>query len=111
MPKMKSLLTELNIGNSVAEFDDALDRYFVETEAFRGLSTNQADIIAGEKGTGETALYRVFKKRYTSVPELKHVEVVSGFNPVGNPVFQRLAHMQPFSEGQYIRYGNPTFSP
>ncbi len=102
MPKMKSLLTELNIGNSVAEFDDALDRYFVETEAFRGLSTNQADIIAGEKGTGKTALYRVFKRRYTTVPELKQVEVVSGFNPVGNPVFQRLAHMQPFSEGQYI---------
>src|SRR5271157_473724 len=102
MAKMKSLLTQLNLGNSVAEFDEALDRYFVETEAFRGLSTNQADIIAGEKGTGKTALYRVFKKRYTTVPELKQVEVVSGFNPAGNPVFQRLAHMQPFSEGQYI---------
>ncbi len=102
MPEMKSLLTQLNIGNSVAEFDEALDRYFVETEAFRGLSVNQADIIAGEKGTGKTALYRVFKKRYTTVPELKQVEVVSGFNPVGNPVFQRLAHMQPLSEGQYI---------
>jgi hypothetical protein len=102
MPKMKPLLTQLNIGNSVAEFDEALDRYFVETEAFRGLSTNQADIIAGEKGTGKTALYRVFKTRYTSIPELKQVEVISGFNPVGNPVFQRLAHMQPFSEGQYI---------
>jgi hypothetical protein len=102
MPKMKPLLTQLNIGNSVAEFDEALDRYFVETEAFRGLTTNQADIIAGEKGTGKTALYRVFTKRYTTVPELKQVEVVSGFNPVGNPVFQRLAHMQPLSEGQYI---------
>jgi hypothetical protein len=102
MPKMKPFLTELNIGSSVAEFDEALDRYFVETEAFRGLAANQADIIAGEKGTGKTALYRVFKKRYTTVPELKQVEVVSGFNPVGNPVFQRLAHMEQLSEGQYV---------
>jgi hypothetical protein len=102
MPTMKELLAQLNIGNSVAEFDEALDRYFVETEAFRGLSANQADIVAGEKGTGKTALYRVFSKRYTSDPALKKIELVSGFNPVGNPVFQRLAHMEPFSEGQYI---------
>jgi hypothetical protein len=102
MAGMKALLTQLNIGNSVAEFDEALDRYFIETEAFRGLSANQADIIAGDKGTGKTALYKVFTKRYTAVPELKQVEVLPGFNPVGNPVFQRLAHMEPLSEGQYI---------
>ncbi|HXX71824.1 MAG TPA: hypothetical protein VEI55_05985, partial [Candidatus Acidoferrum sp.] len=88
--------------NSVAEFDDALDRYFIETEAFRGLAGDKADIIAGDKGTGKTALYKVFAKRYTGVPSLKQVEVVPGFNPVGNPVFQRLAQVEALSEGQYI---------
>jgi hypothetical protein len=100
--EIKSLLRKLDLGNSVAEFDEALDRYFVETEAFRALALDRADIIAGEKGTGKTALYRVFKKRYTSIGELKQVEVVAGFNPAGNPVFQRLAQVPPLSEGQYV---------
>ena len=99
---VRDLLRTLELGNSVAEFDDALDRYFVETEAFRALSLDRADFIAGEKGTGKTALYRVFKQRYTSIPQLNKVEVVTGFNPAGNPVFQRLAQVRPLSEGQYV---------
>jgi hypothetical protein len=100
--EIKALLRQLNLGNSVAEFDEALDRYFVETEAFRALILDKADIIAGEKGTGKTALYKVFKQRYASIPQLKQVEVVAGFNPAGNPVFQRLAQVQSLSEGQYV---------
>jgi hypothetical protein len=100
--EIKALLRHLDLGNSVAEFDQALDRYFVETEAFRALSLDKVDIIAGEKGTGKTALFRIFQKRYTSIPQLKNVEVVPGFNPAGNPVFQRLAHEPPLTEGQYV---------
>jgi len=62
--ELKTLLRELDVGNSVAEFDEALDRYFVETEAFRALALDRVDLIAGEKGTGKTPLYRVFKNRY-----------------------------------------------
>lgn len=58
--EVKSLLRDLELGSSVAEFDQALDRYFVETEAFRALALDRADIISGEKGTGKSALYRVF---------------------------------------------------
>lgn len=100
--EMKVLLRNLDLGNSVAEFDEALDRYFIETEAFRALAFDKADIIAGEKGTGKTALFRVFKQRYTSIPELKKIEVVPGFNPSGNPVFQRLAQVDQLSEGGYV---------
>ena len=100
--EMKSLLRQLDLGNPVAEFDDALDRYFVETETFRALAFDKADIIAGEKGTGKTALFRVFRQRYTSIPELKGVEVVAGFNPSGNPVFQRLVQVTQLSEGGYV---------
>jgi hypothetical protein len=101
-PDLKALLRQLDLGNSVAEFDEALDRYFVETEAFRALVLDRVDVIAGEKGTGKTALYRVFSRRYTAIPEMNEVELVPGFNPAGNPVFQRLAHVPPLSEGQYI---------
>ena len=100
--EVRSLLRELDLGSSVAEFDEALDRYFVETEAFRALALDKADIVAGEKGTGKTALYRVFKQRYTSIPELGKVEVVAGFNAVGNPIFQRLVQVSAMSEGAYV---------
>ena len=100
--EVKALLRELELGSSVAEFDQALDRYFIETEAFRALALDNADIISGEKGTGKSALYRVFSRRYTKIPSLKDVEVVSGFNPAGSPVFQKLGTAQALTETQYI---------
>jgi hypothetical protein len=99
--EMRDLLRQLDLGNSVAEFDDSLERYFVETEPFRALVENRADVIAGDKGTGKTAMYRILRKRYAQLPELSSVEVITGFNPSGNPVFQRLAQQPVLTEGQY----------
>lgn len=90
-----------NIGNSVAEFDDQLDDYFVETETFRRVVEDRGDIIAGDKGTGKTAIYRVLKRSYRSHESLDSVEMVDAFNLQGNPIFQRLLTGPQFSEGQY----------
>jgi hypothetical protein len=98
---VRDVLRSLDLGNSVAEHDDALERYFVETEAFRSLVRGDTDIIAGDKGTGKTALYRILQRRASTIEELRRVELVSGFNPVGNPVFQRLAEGTVLEEGQY----------
>ncbi len=98
---VRDVLRMLDLGNSVAEQDAALERYFVETEAFRRLARGDVDIVAGDKGTGKTALYRILQERHAEIPELRRVELVSGFNPVGNPVFQRLAQGQVLEEGQY----------
>jgi len=99
--EMRTLVTKLDLGNSVAEFDNQLERYFVETETFHKLIANQADVVAGDKGTGKTAMFRILQRRYTTIPELKKVEVITGFNPSGNPVFQRLAQQALLTEGQY----------
>lgn len=99
--KIKDILTALDLGNSVAEFDDALEKYFVETQSFRALVSGRYDIIAGDKGTGKTALYRALRRRAASVPELAGVEILTAFNPAGNPVFQRLTQTPPLAEGQY----------
>ena len=96
------MLRQLELGNSVAEFDEELDRYFVETEAFRRLKQDKADIISGDKGTGKTALYRVFTRREASISSLHGAKIVEGFNPAGNPVFQKLGHSPELSEAQYI---------
>lgn len=99
---VKRLLRSLDVGSSVAEHDADLERYFVETATFRQLVEDRGDIIAGDKGTGKTALYRILKERYPRIPELAAVEVVPAFNPQGTPVFQRILETGALDEGQYI---------
>lgn len=99
---VRDLLTDLTVGSSVAEHDEALERYFVETSTYRALVQGEKDIVAGDKGTGKTALFRILQDRYASTPELATVEVVAAFNPVGNPVFQKLAEGDPLPEGEYV---------
>lgn len=99
--QIKEILRTLDIGNSVAEFDQSLEKYFIENEAFVALIHDRADIIAGDKGTGKTAVYRILQKRYGSIKELKGIEVIAGFNPTGNPVFQKLVHHEQLTEAQY----------
>lgn len=99
--QVKKLLQQLDLGNSVAEFDAALEKYFIETATFRALVGDKGDIIAGDKGTGKTALFRILEQRRGAIPELRGVDIIPGFNPAGNPVFQRLVHADALSEGQY----------
>lgn len=98
---MKDILTSLEIGNSVAEFDDSLEKYFVENHAFHELVNDRVDIVAGDKGTGKTALFQILRKRYGFIKTLTGVEVLAGFNPAGSPVFQKLVREQVLTEGQY----------
>ena len=97
---IKDALSQLELGSSVAEYDEALEDYFIETDVFRALVEDRRDTIAGDKGTGKTALYRILQKRYPKL--LDDVEVLPGFNPAGAPVFQRLVDGVPLEEGQYI---------
>ncbi len=99
---VRELLPKLKLGSSVAEHDQALAQYFIETETFRALVQGECDIVAGDKGTGKTALYRILEQRYGSMAEMRDIEVIAAFNPVGNPVFQRLTENEPLEEGQYV---------
>lgn len=97
---IRDILRDLDLGSSVAEHDEALEAYFVETAVFRELLAGKYDSVAGDKGTGKTALYRILQRR--SAVTLRDIEVLAGFNPVGMPVFQRLTEGEPLAEGQYI---------
>jgi hypothetical protein len=99
---VKELLPKLKLGSSVAEHDEALADYFIETDTFRALVQGERDIIAGDKGTGKTALYKILRARFASLPEMCDIEVIAAFNPTGNPVFQRLTEDDPLEEGQYV---------
>ena len=104
MAKVKHALRSLNFGSSVAEFDQQLESYFVETQPFMDLIAGRRDIIAGDKGTGKTAIFKVLHRRYTSIPELRGTVVVPAFNLSGDPVFQSLASRAELEEGDYVRF-------
>jgi len=100
---VKEILTKLDLGSSVAEHDEALKQYFVETETFRSLINDKVDVVAGDKGTGKSALYKILRERKSQIPELVDVEIISAFNPTGTPVFQRLSEGDILSEEEYIK--------
>lgn len=102
MPSVKELLLDLSFGGSVAEFDADLKNYFLETQPFRQLVADERDIVAGDKGTGKTAIFKVLHDRYPHMPQLRHVIVVPAFNTSGNPIFQDLAAKGAQDEGDYI---------
>jgi hypothetical protein len=55
-----NLLSGLDLGAAVAELDDLLETARVETSVFEDLLADRIDLIPGTKGSGKTALYRIF---------------------------------------------------
>ena len=100
--KIHDFLQQMQFGNPVAEFDRGLENYFFVTDAFRYVTSSAVDIIAGDKGTGKTAIYQHLKRSYKQIPELDGVEIIAGFNPSGEPLFRRLGDEEKMTEGQYI---------
>ena len=98
---VKDILSKLELGNSVAEFDSNLQNYFLETQPFLLLIGRQKDIIAGDKGTGKTAIFQTITTKYKQYSALGSVEVVPAFNPMGSPVFQSLSSEAVLSESEY----------
>jgi hypothetical protein len=55
-----NLLAGLDLGSAVAESDNLLETARVETSVFDDLLADRIDLIPGTKGSGKTALYRIF---------------------------------------------------
>jgi predicted ATP-dependent serine protease len=65
--RIEDILRTLDLGSSVAEFDQMIDRHFFVTNAYKGLIEGKADIVAGDKGAGKTTIYRYLQHQYTMV--------------------------------------------
>jgi len=76
------------LGSSVAETDDLLETARVETSAFEDLIADRVDLIPGTKGSGKTALYRIFAD-FLADQLLRHRKVViaHGVSQSGDTVF------------------------
>lgn len=83
-----ALLRRLDLGSSVAEHDDLLESARVETSVFADLLADRVDLVPGTKGSGKSALYRIF---VDFLPELllrdRKVVVAHGVQSHGDSVF------------------------
>jgi hypothetical protein len=57
---LSTLLHWLDLGSSVAESDTRLEAARIETSAFSDLLNDRVDLIPGTKGSGKSALFRIF---------------------------------------------------
>src|SRR5262249_50096046 len=73
----KNLLANLNLGATAAENEMAeLDDYYLETDEYRRAARGEAQVVAGRKGSGKTALFvklrnNLRRNRQTVVLDLK----------------------------------------
>lgn len=86
-------LLMLDLGNSVAESDTLLEIARVETSAFTDLLIDRVDLIPGTKGSGKSALFRIF---VDFLPDRllrdRKVVVAHGIQSPGDPVFQAFSN-------------------
>lgn len=83
-----TLLQDINLGNSVAEFDKNLNEYFISTPYVEQVIKDRYDIIRGTKGSGKSAILLNLLKRRESTQELKDVLLIPATNHQGDPVFR-----------------------
>jgi len=100
--KIYEILQKIQFGNPVAEYDTDLQNYFLRTNIFHQVVSGSAEVIAGDKGTGKTAIYQHLRFSYKQIPELYGMELIAGFNLSGEPLFRRLGDETKLTEGQYI---------
>lgn len=82
------LLQNINLGNSVAEFDQNLKNYFITTPAVMEIISNRGDIIRGTKGSGKSAILLTLIEKKDSFSQLSRTILVPATNHLGDPVFK-----------------------
>ena len=81
-------LKALDLGASVAEVDDLLYHARVETGTFWDLYKDSVDLVPGSKGSGKTALFRLFVKYLRGLMlEQNRVILAHGIESEGDQVF------------------------
>lgn len=103
---ISELLETLDLGSSVAETDDLLEIARVETSAFTDLLNDRVDLIPGTKGSGKSALFRIF---VDFLPELllrqRKVVVAHGVQAPGDPVFHAFSEQfSKLSEDEFVSF-------
>jgi len=103
---LAELLAGLDLGTSVAETDRLLEVARVETSAFRDLLSDRVDLIPGTKGSGKSALFRIFVQFLPDMLlEVRRVVVAHGVEDPGDPVFDAFRdEFEKLDEREFIAF-------
>jgi len=84
-----NILRNLDLGSSVAELDTLLETARIETSAFSDLIRDSVDLVPGTKGSGKSALFRIFVDFLPNqLLENRKVVIAHGVQKQGDNVFQ-----------------------
>jgi hypothetical protein len=98
---VNSVLQNMSFGERIAEEDNQLESYFVETNQWRRIFKGEIDVIYGPKGAGKSAFYYLLLKKREELRRRGTI-LIAGENPRGATAFQDLAKDPPTSEFEFI---------
>ncbi len=103
---LSELLQRLDLGSSVAESDTLLETARIETSAFADLLNDRVDLVPGTKGSGKSALFRIF---VDFLPQMlltqRKVVVAHGIQAPGDPVFHTYTdRFSKLSEDEFVSF-------
>lgn len=85
---LTKLLGSIDFGGSVAELDTLLESARVETSVFSDLLSGRVDLVPGTKGSGKSALFRIFTEFLPeNLLDMHKVVVAHGVQKHGDTVF------------------------
>lgn len=104
--ELTQILGQLDLGSSVAEQDTLLETARVETSVFTDLLNDRVDLIPGTKGSGKSALYRIFVDFLpTFLLGQRRVVIAHGVRAEGDNVFHAFKEQfEKLSEQDFINF-------
>ncbi|MGB8028850.1 MAG: hypothetical protein WCF30_04215 [Terracidiphilus sp.] len=99
-------LIGVDLGSSVAEQDTVLETARIETSAFTDLLADRVDLIPGTKGSGKSALFRIFVDFLpVTLLQQRKVVVAHGVQAPGDPVFHAFSEQfSRLSEEEFVSF-------
>ena len=100
------MLKDLDLGSSVAETDGLLEPARVETSVFSDLLADRVDLVPGTKGSGKSALYRIFVDFLPGwLVEQRKIVIAHGVQSHGDSVFHAFSdRFDQLSEADFVNF-------
>ncbi len=101
-----TILQSVDLGADVAELDPLLESTRIETSVFSDLFLDRVDLIPGTKGSGKSALYRIFVEFLPKkLLEQKKVVIAHGVSHHGDSVFHAFKdEFEKLSEDDFVDF-------
>src|ERR1035438_4117529 len=103
---LATMLSDLDLGSSVAATDNLLEAAQVETSVFSDLLADRVDLVPGTKGSGKSALYRIFVDFLPEyLIEQRKVVIAHGVQSHGDSVFHAFSdQFERLSEADFVDF-------